>query len=231
MERRAFGAVRVELLDGVDACSAAVVKLLLGWIRSGLICCAWFGTPCSSWSRARRDINGHGPRTRQHIWGVPGLSDAERHRLALGNATLGVTVQLIRALHSARIPCILENPAASYLWQAPPLAPLLALGQRVVIDDCSYGTRWRKRTAFHCWHLAAGSSLQCTCRGRRGNCSFSKRPHQLLSGFDKETKQRWTKIAEPYPQTLCSDFSRVCAETVENRQLHSHHIVLSGHRT
>ena len=193
------------------------------------MCAAWFGTPCSSWSRARRDINGHGPRTAKHIWGVPGLSDAELRRLALGNATLRVTIELIRALNKLSIPVVLENPSSSYLWQAPPLAPVLASGQRVVIDYCAYGTPWRKRTAFHCWNLAAASDLQNTCRGRRGKCAFSGRPHQLLSGYDKVSKQRWTKIAEPYPAKLCVDFGVVIVEAIENRQLLNHQLQCCGH--
>ena len=44
---------------------------------------------------------------------------------------------------------MLENPSASLLWSAPPLQTVLAEGHRIVIDYCSYGTRWRKRTAFH----------------------------------------------------------------------------------
>ena len=203
MEQRGIGSIRVELLAGIDCCCPEVVKLSLGWIRSGVICAAWLGTPCSTWSRARRDINGHGPRSKEFIYGFPGFSEVELKRFAEGNATMRVSCRLLRAMLRARIPAVLENPSASLLWSAPPLQTVLAEGHRIVIDYCSYGTRWRKHTAFHAFCLSSAHSLKCTCRGRRGRCSFTGQKHQLLSGYDSVTKQRWTKIAEPYPPQLC----------------------------
>lgn len=229
VERRGIGAIRVELLSGVDCCKPEVIKLLLGWIHSGVICAAWLGTPCSTWSRARRDIDGHGPRSKQYIYGYPGLSEVEMKRLADGNLTMKVSCQLIRALNRCGTPTVLENPSASLLWSAPPLQPLLTQGHRIVIDYCSYGTRWRKRTAFHAFNLASAHSLGCTCRGRRGKCSFSGLKHQLLSGYDKVTKQRWTKIAEPYPMKLCKDFAKQIVSTVESLSLSQRHSLFDGH--
>lgn len=117
-----FGVVSVEILNGIHACAAPVVKFLLGWISNGVVAGMWLGTLCSSWSRALRDINGLGPRTAQHIWGVPGLGPAELERLRLGNATMRVFAWLIRASACIGLPTVLENPSASYLRQAPPLA-------------------------------------------------------------------------------------------------------------
>ena len=140
-----------------------------------------------------------------------------------------MSCRLLRAMLRAGIPAVLENPSASLLWSAPPLQPLLPQGHRIVIYYFSYGTRWRKRTAFHSFNLTSAHSLGCTCRGRRGKCFVSIQKHQLLSGFDPETKQRWTKIAEPHPPKLCGDVATHVADTVETLSLSHRHSLLNGH--
>ena len=47
--------------------------------------------------------------------------------------------------------------------------------------------------------------------------------------YHKASKQRWTKIAEPYPARLCVDFGVVIVEAIENRQLLNHQLQCCGH--
>ena len=77
IEKKGIGAVRVELSEGIECRHSAVVRVLLWWIRSGLVYAVWLGTPCSSLSRARRNIDGHGSRTAKFIYGIPRLPEAE----------------------------------------------------------------------------------------------------------------------------------------------------------
>ena len=74
------------------------------------------------------------------MWGVPGLSEAELERLRLGNATMRISVRIVCVAICAAPQTDFENPAASYLWQVPPLASVLSAGQRVIVDYGSYGT-------------------------------------------------------------------------------------------
>ena len=94
----------------------------------------WLGTPCASWSRARHDVQGHGPRTRQHIWGVPDLSAADVERVENGNAFARFSATAIDAADRAGTITVLEHPYNSLLWMCPPIARLCPSGHSVVLD-------------------------------------------------------------------------------------------------
>ena len=131
--------------DLFDLTNPIVLGVIRGWMRSKLILCVHFGTPRTTWPSACH------PAVRKrgrHIFGLP---DCPGHRIAgllLGNSTLRATVSLLRLDRSQQIPCSLENPLTSMLWDAPNLAVLLrARDCRVsVVHLCSYGARWRKPT-------------------------------------------------------------------------------------
>ena len=84
---------------------------------------------------------------------------------------------------------------------------------------------WRPRNG------RALGKLRCThtlARGGRGRCSFTGQKHQLLSGYDSVTKQRWTKIAEPYPPKLCRHFAIHIFDTVESLALSHRNSMFDG---
>ena len=65
-----------------------VQKHILGWVRSGVVAGIFFGTQCSSWTRARRGPLGSAWRTirsNAHIFGLPGLSDKDNVKICNGN--------------------------------------------------------------------------------------------------------------------------------------------------
>ena len=84
IERSGWGCVRVELFGAnpIDMCHATPLERILGWISSRLVAGVWLGTPCSSWSAARHDIDGAGPRSSEHIYGKPGLSQWRKQTAA-----------------------------------------------------------------------------------------------------------------------------------------------------
>ena len=161
----------------------------------------WLGTPCNSWSRARHDINGGGPRSNDHIWGLPPdqLSPADQLRIALGNATLKFSCSIVRMCRKYKIPCCLENPASSLIWKAPPLRILSSLGSIATSDFCQYGKPWRKRTNVCTWNVDPGELVTNTCKGRGGVCSRTHKKHIVLKGLHPTRHIPWTKVAEPYP--------------------------------
>eukprot|EP00959_Pyramimonas_sp_CCMP1952_P466121 9489452-Pyramimonas_sp.AAC.1 len=71
------------------------------------------GTPCCSWSQARR-----GPpnsswcrlRSPSHLWSLPNLSQRARLACEKGNSQLKLCLSLIRACRSNHVPAALENP-------------------------------------------------------------------------------------------------------------------------
>ena len=71
--------------DHHDVFRRAAENLIIGWLRSKVVQRVWLGTPCSSWSRARRGPPGSGWRTMRdssNLMGLPNLTDRRVTRLA-----------------------------------------------------------------------------------------------------------------------------------------------------
>ena len=154
--------------------------------------------PCNSWSRARHDIDGGGPRSKEHIYGKHDLSSADQLRVKLGNDTMYFTCRIVRTCLLLKIPCCIENPDTSMAWLAPPLAALVRKGSVSRTDYCQYGTPWRKRTRVVAWNVCSSSLPSQKCSGR-GTCSRSGIPHIVFKGTHPIHNIAWTKYAEPYP--------------------------------
>ena len=200
---KGWGCVSIDIVHGDhhDLTNPTVQRIIRSWIHSGLVWVIWLGTPCNSWSRARHDINGGGPRSNDHIWGLPPdqLSPADQLRIALGNATLKFSCSIVRMCRKYKIPCCLENPASSLIWKAPPLRILSSLGSIATSDFCQYGKPWRKRTNVCTWNVDPGELVTNTCKGRGGVCSRTHKKHIVLKGLHPTRHIPWTKVAEPYP--------------------------------
>ena len=98
----------------IDLTLPGVVRLIISWIKAGMVRGVFLGTPCTSWSRARFGAAGcpGGPvRTTALPMGISGLRPKDQRVLDLGNATYKASNKYIRACIEANIPCILENPA------------------------------------------------------------------------------------------------------------------------
>ena len=130
------------------------------------------------------------------------------------------TAHIIKTCNKFEVPCILENPSGSMLFQAHPIRKLLGLSssQSTTIDQCQYGTRWRKRTRLAAWNCTDMSSLCKLCTGHKGICSLTHKPHILLQGKSPQGPL-WTSIAQEYPRKLCSALASVLIESFENRFL------------
>ena len=219
--RHGIGCICIDIKFGPthDLIHPLVQSVITGWISGGVICCVWIGLPCNSWSRARHDLDGGGPRNAQYIWGKPHLSPADKLRVSLGNATLKYTCKLIRICKKLGVPICVENPHTSMAWTAPPLTALLRTAQVSVTDYCQYNMPWRKRTRVACWNLACENIPDKRCCGRSGVCSRSKQPHIQLTGVHPQLHLPWTKVAEPYPWPWCRSWCLCLDSTLVNNSL------------
>ena len=196
-----------------------IFRVICGWISSGAIAAVWLGTPCSTWSAAL-----HGPpdsgwcrlRSAQHIFGLPNLNEQNQIRCRIGNQLMRRSAVVLSKCGSLRIPAFLENPHSSFLWQAPQIRRIMNNEKcsSIVYDACGFGARWRKRTRVLTLHAPNNPSLSRLCRGRRGCCSFSDRPHITLTGKDPISRRLWTKIAEPYPTPMCTAFAQFVSNAI-----------------
>ena len=80
---------------------------------------------------------------------------------------------------------------------------------RIVVDQCLFGARWRKRTALLFGNVARDDveCLNLMCRGR-GICDRTKRPHFNLEGGGR------TRLAKTYPPRFCHTLIRALTAEV-----------------
>ena len=212
-------ALDVILSDAHDLFRPVVFEIISGCRESISISFIWLGTPCSSWSRARHDLpDSWGPRSRNHIWGKPNLSDRDKERVKIGNRTLNYSNRIIKLAKTLFIPVVIENPDSSYLWHAPTLVRLSGDSDDVIVDFCQFKKRRRKRTRLRVWLMSELTTVSRTCSGRHGVCSATGKPHIVLSGRNRNGIP-WTKIAEPYPALLSKILAKTILRGIDNREL------------
>ena len=202
-----------------DLADPAVLEIVRSWMCVGMVAGILLETRCASWSTARKGVAGTpgGPmRCKEHILGVPGLKGIDAQKVAIGNATMMATVRIIETAVDMQIPCLLENPCNSWLWQAPPLVELLGLegSQHVIFDQCAYRTKWRKRTRIQGWFTPTLHTLRRICIGRSGFCSFTRKMHVRLEG--SLGGKPLTQQAEAYPKKMCEDIAGVLLSAAGN---------------
>eukprot|EP00971_Amphidinium_carterae_P171496 3399555-Amphidinium_carterae.1 len=84
------------------------------WLLSEVVLHVHFGTPCTTFSRARRHDGGPPPlRSSGSPEGLASLSTTQQARVDEGNRFLDITLELIVTAHHARVTWSLENPASS----------------------------------------------------------------------------------------------------------------------
>ena len=191
-----------------------------GFLRGVLLGC-FSDPPCSSWSIARHGPLGSlwGPlRSRECIMGIPGLPPRDVAKIELGNATMMHTARTVRQCLAFGVPAVLENPASSRLFHAPPLAALIRRPtcQQVVLDLCQFGAPWRKHTKLACWLVAADSAeVGRVCKGKHGVCSRTMEPHFVLEGPKR------TKAAQEYPLKFAFSVSKFLIRSFEQRRFYA----------
>ena len=219
IRKMGFGVVSIDIKKGPrhDVCNPHIRRLILGWIRSGVVVGVWLGTPCTTWSIAYTTPQ---VRSLEHIYGLPGLNDKQAAAVALGNRTMTFSCTVIHVCLSVACPVLLESPGSSRMWHAPPLARLLARATADVLSDyCQFGTRWRKRTRVVGWCCGSADALNKRCCGHKGICSKTKQPHIQLSGSPTGSSKLWTLIAEPYPRPWAAAAARLLVDSAENSSM------------
>ncbi len=182
-----------------------IIQLLLG----GKVKYVWMGTPCNSWSRARRwDGRGPGPLRDDHqfLMGYHDLPPHDLEKIRLGNRLMRFSAKVYRVCLRLSIPVAIENPRTSRLWLASPIKHLVShRGCHVDFHDyCQDGKQWRKRTQVLFSHVDLRSSCR-KCTGTRGWCSKSGERHCQLQG--SSNGRFLTLIAQPYPTNWCNRLS------------------------
>ena len=110
--------------EKVDILDPAVFQHLQFLIQEGILIFIHFGTPCSSFSIARKHDGGPPPlRDRQHLWGRHGLSRRDREKLLLGNQFMALTAALATLCYDRGILWSIENRHRRFYGACPQCKP------------------------------------------------------------------------------------------------------------
>jgi hypothetical protein len=232
---KGFGCISFDVVYGphFDILKDDVFRMLKQWLSAGLVAGLWCGTPCESFSRARRGRAGGWPgalRDDLHVDGKCDLSSADMMKVRAGNRLARRVAELQQICLRMGIAGGEENPATSWLWKLPSRQRLL--GQVGVtslnIDYCAFGRPFRARTKLCLWHCRPPDALiEAKCKGR-GVCSFSGRPHECLQGVAKHEGFR-TRRKSAYPQKLATLLASYLVEGFLRNQSSRLWKVMSGY--
>ena len=167
----------------------------------GAIFFAHFGTPCNTFSAARKEDGGPPPlRSKEEPWGLPNLSDDNMALVFLGNLFLLRTIEAAKVIFAMGGNFSIENPLYSLLWQVPTFCCLEREARLFLVDfdQCNFGAPSKKPTRLAVTHESF-ADLAGSCRGGHS--------HIVLKGkVWCDRRQRWvfrTKLAQEYPWKLC----------------------------
>ena len=159
-------------------------------------------------------------RSRDLIFGKPGLSAREQHKVDDANQVLAIYARLLQIAIAERVPWITENPQSSLLWHVPCIKILFDHPSihSTVLHQCQFGTPYRKATLLlhHRIHNSDRLFRVCKPLGPRNLCSRSGCPHHHLSGSFQGKPQMARAAA--FPDQLCSALAKTMIDSsfVEN---------------
>ena len=208
-----------EIKSSHDLSSDSLWETLRAELEGGRILALWFGTPCSTFSKARG--HGAGPRplrSIQHIYGLPKseLRDSEFQQVREGTYFALKTCEMAQAAHSRGVCFGIENPEPwpGYvsLFLLPEVQELSRLSDVTCtnFDQCRLGAETAKPTRL----LSFGLDLtQWTWRCQHeyqswrytdwnGNECEKWVPHPPLVGRKREDGRPATAGAAAYPSEM-----------------------------
>ena len=153
-------------------------------------------------------------RDMQNILGLPALKhESERWKIDNGNAALKCCAKVGHWCLATMTPFVIEIPWTSLLWEAPQMLHLRRRkGVRMArAGFCQFGLPWRKATGLLC-SFGIIAHVDRRCKGCKGICSKSLKPHQQLAGIEQISGKCWTHLAEPYPRGLCTAMVKMMCE-------------------
>lgn len=188
--------------DVVDADQWSFVMQL---IQAGAVRFLHCGTPCNTFSAARK-LDG-GPPPLRSVDQPEGLSDLSFDNAALvflGNLFLYRSVEACQAVFDRGGNFSIENPEHSLLWLAPPLLALKTHSRAFFadFDQCMMGAPSVKPTRL----LISHEALMCL----QVRCDHSHSHVKLTGKVWSTFFNAWvfrTKLAQVYPAAMCQTFA------------------------
>ena len=231
---RAFQAVGLLCLPPIDITVCEMVPqpfdvvdvdrwaFFMQLVYMGAICYAHFGTPCNTYSAARKDDGGP-PPLRSFDWpdGLPHLAGDLFLAVFLGNLFRDRTIEACLILSLLGFDFSIENPLGSLIWATPSFKSFMVATRAfsVDFDQCAFGAPSMKPTRVVGSHQSLTAALFRKCPGR----SRSHR-HVVLKG--KVFSQQFgrvvyrTKLAQVYPHAMCEAMAGAVRQLLQDPLQH-----------
>ena len=186
--------------DPFDVLDADRWTFIMQLVQMGAIFFVHCGTPCNTFSAARKADGGPPPlRSPACPEGLPGLSGSNWFLAQIGNLFVDRTVEVCLGVAEMGGDFSIENPEKSLIWSTRGIQRLLRCARAWLIhfDQCAWGAPSMKPTSLCVTH-AAFSPLHRRCPGHHA--------HEILQGqvysefFGKVVYR--TKLAQEYPHLL-----------------------------
>ena len=191
----------------MDVVDSANWDLIMHIIRVGGVRFLHCGTPCNTFSSARKADGGPPPlRSKDRPLGLQELSADNQALVFLGNLFLDRSVEAIFHVLAHGGDFSLENPELSLMWNTPQVARLLhwARAYTVDFDQCIFGAPSVKPTRL----LVSHQAFQLLCGRCDGGHSHERLTGQIWSDHFQKLVYR-TKLAQVYPAALCSSMATI----------------------
>ena len=215
MRKTGAKCVQVDVADhpSKDLTKPRVVEAIVRAIRGGHVRGVMLATPCATFSVARDGSS----KIRSHEvpWGLEGLGEKQQIAVEIGNSLARATLTIVAACLATKTPAIVENPRSSRLFALPEIKKLQENCITAKVDQCLFGTKWKKPTTLLCFNVAGNDHVQ-TCGGKNGICVRTGLQHVVLRGTAPNSRgEKWTSIAQSYPDL----FAKFLAEILLLRSL------------
>ena len=121
-------------------------------------------------------------------WGLPRImqSAEDADKVSLGTRLARVALSLFAFFLQARIPAVLERPLTSRLWHTREVQSLARQAGVLLVelDQCQFRAKCKKPARLMFCRVLEDDArnLRRKCKGTRGLCSRTGRPHLQLEG-------------------------------------------------
>ena len=193
----------------LDLVDVQVWMLIMDIIGRGWVFFLHCGTPCNTFTSARKDDGGPPPlRSLEAPMGLPDLRSADEPLVFLGNLFLERSCEACYVVFLFGGDFTIENPLLSLIWHTHILQALVhdTRALSLDLDQCAFGTPWVKPTRLlSSTELLDDVAVRCP----------RNHVHAKLKGkvWDPQ-RQRMvfrTKLAQVYPWALCATIAQAVA--------------------
>ena len=206
----------------MDLTNESGKEFALASLESGQTACVPMAPPCGTASRARekklsarlKRLGVPEPkplRSPEFPMGLPGLSGKDAIRVSLANKCYQTAAAVFRKCVELNLPCFIENPKGSRLWDIPFIKELFQLPGVffTVFHACMHGGCRDKQTAL-LHNVPEMCSMQAKCDNKHSHRPWSVR--KVLGAWKFDTSSE----AE-YPLLLCQRLARIFAQVCHRK--------------